>query len=54
MPAAKPKAETKPQFERFMDAVRENGADETDEALERAIQKLAPPKHQTRAEREAS
>lgn len=44
MPARKPTPDEKPQFERFLEAVRENGADETDEALERVIGDIAPPK----------
>jgi hypothetical protein len=45
MPARKPKpTDEKPQFERFVETVRKVGADETDEALERAIEKIAPPK----------
>lgn len=44
MPARKPRPGEKPQFERFVDTVKKVGADETDEALERAIEKIAPPK----------
>jgi hypothetical protein len=44
MPARKPKTDEKPQFERFLETARQIGADETDEALERAIKKIAPPK----------
>jgi hypothetical protein len=45
MPARKPRPkDEKPQFERFVETVRKVGADETDEALERAIDKIAPPK----------
>jgi len=45
MPARKPPLPgEKPQFERFIEAARRIGAGETDEALERAIEKIAPPK----------
>lgn len=45
MPARKsrPKDE-KPQFERFLETVRKVDAGETDEELERAIGKIAPPR----------
>ena len=44
MPARKPTPDEKPQFERFLEAVRENEVDTTDEALERVIRKIGPPK----------
>jgi hypothetical protein len=45
MPARKPPPpDEKPQFERFIETARRIGADETDEALDRAIEKIAPPK----------
>ena len=47
MPARKPKPPgEKPQFERFIETVRKVGADETDEALDRAIRKMVPEKRQ--------
>ena len=39
MPAAKTKSDEKPQFERSLETAREVGADETDEALDRALKK---------------
>ncbi len=45
--SAKKKAapkKAKPQKQRFIDAVREHGGDETGEALERAFGKIVPPK----------
>jgi hypothetical protein len=47
MPAKKPKPDEKPQFERFIETAREIGAGETDEALEKALEKLIPnsPRH---------
>lgn len=46
MPARKPPLpDEKPQFDRFIEAARQIGAGETDEALERAIRKIAPPRH---------
>jgi len=45
MPARKlPPPDEKPQFERFIETAREIGAGETDEALERVIERIAPPK----------
>ena len=45
MPARKPRPkDEKPQFERFVETVRKVGADETDEALEKALDKIVPPK----------
>lgn len=44
MPARKPKPDEKPQFERFLETAREVSADETVEALERVIRKIAAPK----------
>lgn len=32
------------QFQRFKEAVKEFGADESTETLERALEKVAPPK----------
>lgn len=43
MPARKPRPkDEKPQFERFLETVRQVEASETDEELERAIKKIAP------------
>lgn len=48
MPARKPpQPDERPQFDRFIEAARRIGAAETDEALERAIEKIAPPKERT-------
>jgi hypothetical protein len=45
MPARKPRPkDEKPQFERFLETVRKVEAGETDEELERALEKIAPPK----------
>jgi hypothetical protein len=45
MPARKPTPPgEKPQFERFIETAKKVGADETDEAFERAIDKIAPPR----------
>ncbi len=45
MPARKPAPpDEKPQFERFIETAHAIGAGETDEALERIIEKIAPPK----------
>lgn len=45
MPKKKPAdPNEKPQHERFKDAARELGADETGEKLERAFGKIVPPK----------
>ncbi len=47
MPAPKPRPpDEKPQFERFLETARQIGAGDTDEALERAIELVAPPKEQ--------
>jgi hypothetical protein len=47
MPAPKPRpAEEKPQFERFLEAVKKIGASETDEALGQAVERIIPPKKQ--------
>jgi hypothetical protein len=44
MPARKPRPkDEKPQFERFIETARQVEAGETDEALERALDKIAPP-----------
>ncbi len=40
MPAKKPKADEKPQRERFVEAAREIGADETERGFERAFKKI--------------
>jgi|HubBroStandDraft_3_1064219.scaffolds.fasta_scaffold1804973_2 hypothetical protein len=41
MPARKPRpSDEKPQFERFLDAVREFEADETDEMLDGTLRKV--------------
>lgn len=42
MPAKKPTPDEKPQFERFIEAAKKAEADETDDALPRLIQKIAP------------
>jgi|GEM_PF-4412837 len=48
--APKPRANAKPKFtdkaesERFIEAARELGIEETGEAFERAFKKVAPPK----------
>lgn len=48
MPARKPRPkDEKPQFERFLETVRKVEAGETDEELERAIEKITPPKRPT-------
>jgi len=44
MPARKPPSDEKPQFERFIEIAHKVGAGETDEALERAVGKIAPAK----------
>ena len=44
MPARKPRAGEKPQFDRFIETVREIGAGQTDEALDKAIRAIAPAK----------
>jgi hypothetical protein len=45
MPARKqPPPDEKPQFERFIETARQIGAAETDEALNRTISKIAPPR----------
>jgi hypothetical protein len=47
MPAKNPRpADEKPQFERFLETARQIGAGETDEVLERAIERVALPKEQ--------
>jgi hypothetical protein len=42
MPAKKPKPDEKPQRERFIETAREIGADETEEAFEKAFTKVVP------------
>jgi hypothetical protein len=43
MPARKPRPkDEKPQFERFIETARKVEAGETDEMLERAIEKITP------------
>jgi hypothetical protein len=45
MPKKKPPPpDEKPQRERFIEAAREAGVDETGEAFERAFAKIVPPK----------
>jgi hypothetical protein len=39
-----PPPDEKPQFERFLETVRKVEAGETDEELERALDKITPPK----------
>lgn len=46
MPARKKDHDDKGQFERFLEASRDAGAADTDEALERALEKVAPAKQQ--------
>ena len=46
MPARKKDHDDKGQFERFLEASRQIGADETDEALEQAIKRVVPAKQQ--------
>ena len=46
MPARKKDHDDKGQFERFLEASREIGAGETDEALRRALEKVTPAKPQ--------
>ncbi len=41
MPARKPKADEKPQSERFIQTAREIGADETPDAFERVFKRVA-------------
>lgn len=44
MPAKKPAApDEKPQRERFIEAAREAGVDETGKEFERAFKKIVPP-----------
>jgi len=44
--STKPKAapDTRPQRQRFMEAARKSGADESGEAFERALKKIISPK----------
>jgi hypothetical protein len=42
-PRKPPQPDEKPQFERFIETARQIGASETDEALERVINTIAPP-----------
>ena len=45
MPSRKPRPkDEKPQFERFLETARKVEAGETDEALERALEKITPSK----------
>lgn len=45
MPKKKPsEADEKPQHDRFKEAAREAGADESGETFERAFGKIVPPK----------
>jgi hypothetical protein len=47
-PTGKEKArgkDEKPQAERFIEAARQIGADETGESFERAFAKIIPPRH---------
>lgn len=45
--AKKKEKPEKEQARRFKEAAREAGADETDEAFERAFRKIAPPKKES-------
>jgi hypothetical protein len=50
MPARKPRPQDeKPQFERFLETVRQTEAGETDEELDKAVRKMLPPKKTTKA-----
>jgi len=53
MPAKKPKLDEKPQFERFIETAREIGAAETDEGLERELEKVIPKTPLRQKERSA-
>jgi len=44
MPARKPKADEKPQSERFIETARETGADETSEAFDRVFEQIVKPR----------
>ena len=46
MPARKKNPHDKGQFERFLEASRQIGAGETDEAVEKALEKVVPAKQQ--------
>ncbi|MEO0713292.1 MAG: hypothetical protein AAFY37_05215 [Pseudomonadota bacterium] len=51
MPKAKPRPkDEKPQKERFIDAAKEAGADESKETFERAFKKIVPAKKPVRDE----
>ncbi|MCR6645454.1 MAG: hypothetical protein NVV62_13590 [Terricaulis sp.] len=41
---AVPKKDTRPQRERFEEAAKKSGVDETGEAFERAMGRIVPPK----------
>jgi hypothetical protein len=43
-PAIRRRAADKEQFERFVETARQIGVDEEPEALDRAFQKIVPPK----------
>jgi len=43
-PKAKPKPSKKTQYGRFVEAARQLGADESEEAFERAFKKIVPAK----------
>jgi hypothetical protein len=43
MPAKKPKPDEKPQFERFLETVKQVEADDTDDRLEREFEKAVTP-----------
>ena len=45
----RPDADEKTQIERFKEAARKLGVDESEEAFERAFDKIVPPKHPTHA-----
>ena len=47
MPARKPRPDETPQFERFLETARQVGADETDKALERALDAIAQKRRQS-------
>jgi hypothetical protein len=54
MPARKPRPpDEKPQFERFIEAVRKTDAADTDEPLERAIEKIIDPLMKQRQQKQS-
>lgn len=51
--ASQPKKDTRPQRERFEEAARKAGVDETGEAFERAMGRLLPEKRPQRPRKDA-